>query len=202
MQQRTWKRRNYFIKKDFQGKFIMRFFLTIFIGAVIFTAILSLFSAHTITISYEDSYLRVERTPKALFLEIVRAYGAYIFILGVVVSTLSLFLSHRIAGPLFRIEKSMDEVAKGNLAFHITLRRRDEAKELAEKVNAMVGVLSGRIREIREQTEIIHRQITDLSERSAEKNVAAEEARELISGAMRSVEDLKKSLSFFKIDKE
>ena len=55
-EKRTWKRRNYFIKQDFQGRFILRFFLTILLSAVVFTIILSIFSAHTITITYRDSF--------------------------------------------------------------------------------------------------------------------------------------------------
>ncbi len=201
MQQRTWRRRNYFIRKDFQGKFVLRFFLAILIGAIVFTTILSIFSAHTMTVTYEDSSLRLDRTPKALFLYIVRAYGVYILVLGVVVSVFSLFLSHRIAGPLFRFERSAEEITKGNLAFCIILRKNDEGKELAGLMNTMITSLAGHMRDMRQQADAAYGELEGLSERLADGQLSPGEMRERISEAMNSMEDLKQSLSFFTIDK-
>jgi methyl-accepting chemotaxis protein len=201
MQQRTWRRRNYFIRKDLQGRFILRFFLTILIGAIVFTSILSIFSAHTMTLTYEDSHLRIDRTPKALFLNIVRAYGVYILVLGVVVSVFSLFLSHRIAGPLFRFERSVEEITRGNLAFRITLRKKDEGKELAGLMNTMIETLSDRLKEIGSHADAAHTEMTGLSGKVAEGEMSPEEIRTSISRSMDSIENLKKSLSSFTLDK-
>lgn len=201
MQQRTWRRRNYFIGKDFQGRFILRFFLTILIGAIVFTAILSIFSAHTLTVTYEDSYLRLDRTPKALFFQIIRAYGVYIVLLGVVISVVSLFLSHRIAGPLFRLERSVEEITKGNLSFRIILRKKDELKELATLMNTMVETLSGRLKEVRRYADAAHGEMAGLSAKVTEGSTSAKEIGERISEAVNSIENLKKSLSFFTLDK-
>lgn len=201
MQQRTWRRRNYFIRKDFQGRFILRFFLAILIGAVVFASILSIFSAHTMTVTYEDSHLRVDRTPKALFLHIVRAYGVYIVLLGVVVSVISLFLSHRIAGPMFRFERSVEEIIKGNLSFRITLRSKDEGKELAGLMNTMLDTLSGRLKEIGRYADAAHSEIAGLSGKVTEGNASPEEVKGHISETVKSIEILRKSLSFFTLDK-
>lgn len=201
MQQRTWRRRNYFIRKDFQGKFVLRFFLAILIGAIVFTIILSIFSGHTMTVTYEDSSLRLDRTPKALFLHMVRAYGVYILVLGVVVSVFSLFLSHRIAGPLFRFERSVEEVTRGNLAFRITLRKNDEGKELAGLMNTMITSLSGQIRDMRQQADAAYGELEGISQELAGGNLSTGEMRERISETMKSMENLKKTLSLFTTDK-
>ena len=201
MQQRTWRRRNYFIRKDFQGKFMLRFFLAILIGAMVFTTILSIFSAHTMTVTYEDSALRIDWTPKALFLHIVRAYGVYILVLGVVVSIVSLFLSHRIAGPLFRFERSVEEITRGNLTLHITLRKKDEGKELAGLMNTMVTTLSGHIRDVRQQADAAYGELESISHQLGGGQLSPGEMRERISEAMNSIENLKKTLSFFTTDK-
>ncbi len=200
MQQRTWRRRNYFIRKDFQGRFVLRFFLAILIGALVFTVILSIFSAHTMTVTYEDSALRLDRTPKALFLYVLRAYGVYILVLGVLVSVFSLFLSHRIAGPLFRFERSVEEITKGNLAFRITLRKKDEGKELAGLMNAMVAALSVRIRDIGQYADAAYGELENISQRLAAGQLSPVEMDERVSGAMHSMKNLRKTLSFFTTD--
>ncbi len=202
MQQRTWRRRNYFIRKDFQGKFVLRFFLTILIGAVIFASIFSLLSANTITMTYEDAILKVDKTPRALFVEIVRAYGVYILLLGLGISLVSLFLSHRIAGPVFRLEKTLEEMAKGNLSLRITLRRKDELKELATSMNGLMSSLSERIRDVRGRADTVEAEVLKIAERVKNETAGSGEIGEIASGAVRSIEDLKKALSFFKLDKD
>jgi len=195
MEQRTWKRRNYFIKQDFQGRFILRFFLTILLSAVVFTIILSIFSAHTITITYRDSFLRIEKTPKALFYEILRAHGLYIFLIGLGISVLSLFLSHRIAGPLYRFERSVEEITKGNLTFRIRLRKKDEAQELANSMNRMIEELSSRISLIKGIAEELSIYIGEIREGSDDRQ------KESIQKISESLERLKKALSYFNTDR-
>lgn len=202
MQQRTWRRKNYFIRRDFQGRFVLKFFLTILISAAVFTAILSVFSAHTITVTYEDSYLRLDRTPKALFVQIVRAYGVYILLLGIAVSVVSLFLSHRIAGPLYRFEKSMEEITRGNLSLRIRLRKNDEGQEVAGLMNTMLDTLTERLREIGRHADAARGEMAALSESVTEETIGAEKIRKGVSATMHSLEDLRKSLSFFTLDKE
>lgn len=197
-EQRTWKRRNYFVKQDFQGRFVLRFFLTILLSAVVFTVILSIFSAHTITITYRDSFLRIEKTPKALFYEIIRAHGLYIFLIGVGISTLSLFLSHRIAGPLFRFEKSIEEIIKGNLSFRIKLRKKDEAKELAEAMNRMIETLSSYLSDIKAITDDIEKNLLETKKAVEEQKGGAGES---INRTIKALEELKKALSYFKTDR-
>jgi len=50
---------------------------------------------------------------------------------------LALLFSHRIAGPVYRIEKTVDEIAKGNLGLKIRLREGDELVSLAYMINSM-----------------------------------------------------------------
>lgn len=47
----------------------------------------------------------------------------------------SIFLSHKIAGPLYRLHKGFQELQNGNLKTRISLRKFDEAKSLAEDFN-------------------------------------------------------------------
>lgn len=50
---------------------------------------------------------------------------------------LPLLFSHRIAGPVYRIEKSILDITKGDLALKIKLRKGDELTDLAEIINSM-----------------------------------------------------------------
>jgi len=111
---RTWRRRNFFIKKELQGKYIFSFFIFVLAGAVLFTTVFGLLSADTLSVTYKDYNLQVGRTPVVLLKEIVKTNWIFIVAGGFLVVIASMFLTHRVAGPLFRFEKTLEEMQKGN----------------------------------------------------------------------------------------
>ena len=52
---------------------------------------------------------------------------------------IALEVSHRIAGPIFRIEKELDTRISGDKIGPIKLRRRDEFKILTDKINQLLA---------------------------------------------------------------
>ncbi len=146
---RKWRRRNYFIKKELQGRFIFSFFIFVIAGSFFFTIIFSLLSADTLTIAYKDYDLRLGKTPVILLRETLRAHWIFIFTGGLLVVLASMFLTHRLAGPVYRLEKSLEEMLKGNFNFEIRLRSGDEAKELAQMLNEFNTRLSSQLKDIR-----------------------------------------------------
>jgi len=51
---------------------------------------------------------------------------------------MALELSHRIAGPLYRLEKELNERIEGKKSGPIQLREKDELKALADKINRLI----------------------------------------------------------------
>lgn len=62
----------------------------------------------------------------------------------------SIYLTHRLAGPLFRLEQTARELIRGNLALRIRLRKGDELHELAGLLNEVLDTLEQAFRGIRE----------------------------------------------------
>jgi nitrogen fixation/metabolism regulation signal transduction histidine kinase len=59
-------------------------------------------------------------------------------------------LSHRIAGPAYRIERTLREIGKGNFDIHIKLRRYDELVSIANAINDMTSDLK-RLKELKNE---------------------------------------------------
>jgi len=57
----------------------------------------------------------------------------------------SIFLSHRIAGPLYRFNQCFKTMREGDLTVRAHLRKRDEAVELSHSFNAMAQELDDRV---------------------------------------------------------
>src|SRR6266571_1822960 len=75
-------------------------------------------------------------------------FGLFMFFSSLLV--FSMFVTHRLAGPLFRLEQTARELIRGNLALRIRLRKGDELHELAGLLNEVLDTLEQAFRGIRE----------------------------------------------------
>ncbi len=60
-----------------------------------------------------------------------------------ILAILTIFLTHRIAGPVFKIRKTVRLIGEGQLSERIYLRKYDEYKNLADELNGMIDQLQG-----------------------------------------------------------
>ena len=69
----------------------------------------------------------------------------FVFPILFVIAAVTVIFSHRIAGPIYRIERTLDELIQGQDPARIQLRRGDELKGLAGRINTLILL----IRELR-----------------------------------------------------
>ena len=62
-------------------------------------------------------------------------------VLAVIIFIAGIFISHKIAGPMYRIEKSAEAICKGDLSVSFRIRKDDEMKEAASALEHMVNSL-------------------------------------------------------------
>jgi methyl-accepting chemotaxis protein len=83
--------------------------------------------------------------------------GALSFVLGI-------FLSHMVAGPLYRFEKIFQEMAEGNLTSIVRIRSHDQLTETADRLNQGLIGLRNKVRKDRETIEPILAQAKAIAE--------------------------------------
>lgn len=166
---KRYKRRNFFIKKDMQGKYILGYFLLVMGGCLFFIALLTFFSSESLTITYTDNDLQFGNTPLMLLRQILTANWVFLVIGGAVVVIVAMLMTHRIAGPMFRLERALDNMLDRNLNDTIFLRSKDEGKELANKINRFNAELSSDLFTIQQQAEAIQH-ILDTAPAPSEKD--------------------------------
>lgn len=149
------KRRNFFIKKDFQGKLILGYFLFVTGGCLFFIVLLALFSADTLSISYTNYDLQLEQTTILLINKILTSHWVFIVPGTAILVLAAMLITHRIAGPMYRFEKTLDNMLNRKLDNTIHLRSKDEAKELAKKINDFNVDLSQTIRNLQNHSDAI-----------------------------------------------
>jgi len=178
---KPYKRRNYFIDKEMQGRHVLVYFSMVILGTALFSLIFGFFTANTMSVSYDNYTLQVGTTPKVLFLKFFTAQWLFILVGGLAVAAIALFLSHRVAGPLFKLERSVEAMIQGDFAAEIYLRRKDEGKALAEKLNQLNAALSARILEMRHLNKRMEQHLYDLDAGAGECDKAKIVLQEMTS---------------------
>lgn len=130
------QRKIIFIKKGFQAKLIAFVMLcSLFTTALITYEFLSLlqtiFSKHPALLQSI-----FENGSSLIILFLIKIIICFILIL-----LFTALLSNKIAGPLYRFEEALKQVAKGNKKIRISLRRDDALKELEKEFNNMMNFL-------------------------------------------------------------
>lgn len=147
------KRRQYFIKKEFQTRFIVKFFLILVAGGILTVALTFLNNQDTLTAVYANSKLTIQNTSLAIMPSVVFTTILTTLALGLVVVVVTLLVSHKIAGPMFRFEKDINRIAGGDLKSRIRIRKGDQFQELAESLNRMVESLSDRMAAVKDASD-------------------------------------------------
>lgn len=163
-----YKRRNYFIKKDFQSKFILKFCFILLCGIILSTGLVFIFSQETLTSSFSNSRLVISSTAQAIMPTLLITNLITLGIITIAAIGVTLFMSHRIAGPMFRFEKDIKKIAGGDLNVRINLRKKDQFSEMAGAFNEMAS-------EFHKKITGINQQIDDaVNNREASENILKE----------------------------
>ena len=144
------RRKQYFINKKFQSKFIIKFCVLVIAGSFISGVMIYLMSKNTVTTVFENSRLTIKSTADFILPAVLLSSSVVIVLIGLATVWVTIFTSHRIAGTLYRIEKDTGEVASGNLSKKFDLRNSDELKLLAASFSKMTDNLRTGITSIKE----------------------------------------------------
>lgn len=87
---------------------------------------------------------------KALLESLLWIFGVGVFLIIVQVTLLTIFFSHKLAGPLYRFEKAFHSLIDGNYGESITLRKGDEMKNLAGLFNDAIRLTRERMTALRD----------------------------------------------------
>lgn len=183
-------RKNYFISKGMQSKFAGTILLLVFLIAVITACniyvLASFFMSNQATISQEQT---VETMMRSFLVDFWPRILLLIMVNVIIIFIVSIMYSHQIAGPAYKLEKSLQRIAAGDLTFEIHLRRNDNLKEVASAINHMLAGFRETLASAKMLSEDIAAKIKTLDK------------DERLTPLAKSAEALKERISKFKIEK-
>jgi len=139
------QRKNYFIDKNFQAKFILKFCIIVIITSLAIGGLLLFFSSNSTTVAIENTRITVKTTADFILPMIVQTIVIVTVFSAFSVILLTLFASHKISGPLYRMKKEIDKLSEGNLAANFSIRTDDQLKSLSLSLTAMSSYLKDKL---------------------------------------------------------
>jgi len=141
------RRRTYLINPRFQWRFI-GFMATVSVLAIsmLFVSNILFFQnmeheALSVGLTRDNPYFDFLQEQKSALSMLYFAVSGVVFVL---MMALGILYSHRIAGPLYHLDRKMRRIAGGEEPSPLQFRRRDQFLELTESFNAMVAKLRER----------------------------------------------------------
>lgn len=159
-----YQRKNFYTHKEFQLKFITKFCLLLLTSVILSTALLFFFSQGSLTSTFQNSHLAIKQTSLAILPAIIYTNLITIGLISIAAIVVTLFVSHRIFGPLVRLENELRTIGAGDLTTTVSLREKDELKGIAENVNIMTAGLHARVSAIRTEVAELHQAAAGLQE--------------------------------------
>lgn len=166
--------------------------LLIFVATLFLPLILQLYSE---TLSVTE-----QAEAASQFLSLHARVWPAVFLVFALLAIHSIFVSHRIAGPLYRFRSTLRAVADGDLSSRVTLRKHDYLVEDLDVLKQMIASLRTKIRSIEEPYEEARALVMTLEH--AMDRGSREDMAQTIERLRRQMERIQVSLDHFRIDQD
>ncbi|MEK7866847.1 MAG: hypothetical protein AAB434_09215 [Planctomycetota bacterium] len=139
------RRTIYVVDRDFQFRYLTNWiFMTLGFIAVI------------IAVLYAGLTLLHKVEPERAFSTLsfmLKANGLFVVLLTLFMGLYTILLSHRVAGPAYRISRCVQRMCEGAYDFTVTLRKKDYLKDVATDMNVLLADLRKRQAKVRDGLE-------------------------------------------------
>jgi len=144
-----YKRTQYLVAKKFQLKYVGLILVLVFSTAVLCSYVIY----YTMMLTMGDKLANIY--PQGRLIAIVNTVNVRILVSMLLVAPLiiviGIFASHKIAGPVGRIERFLDAMATGDLSVPLILRSNDEFVSLANGINKVMSTMKTSVKAEREK---------------------------------------------------
>lgn len=189
------------LERAFKIKFGLKLCFFTLLGGAAVVLLLYFSLARSLGDSYGSAIYTIHEL-KIKILPLIFASSYSIVILGLVtaaIAIISALFSHRIAGPLYRLEKNLDAIASGDLTVATRFRGLDQLSALADELNAMVRSLNHASRSMMDSAEELKAAEGALKTLLDMESPPEAELKKTIAALRASVEKVNKAVSFIKV---
>ena len=196
-------RKNYFIKKKFQIDFSIKFLILIVIEAVLAIGLFIYLSKGTLTTGYLGSDLKIAKTSDFFLPTLLLSNLIILGVTAIIGIIVLIWMSHRIAGPLYRFEQTLKDIDKGDLTYRFKLRHGDQLIQLAESINKFTEGMDKRAGDMKCNAHEILKLFSELqSKMSSDNQLSNVEFQNQLQEVSKKLQELKEAIDYFKTSRD
>lgn len=189
-----------FIHKNFKIRFIFSFCLIVFIGAVVSGITLYVITYRDVGTIYSQAISALRNTKALLVPAVLITIIFQIIVVNIVIAAVTLFVSHKIVGPVYRLGNSLKNIcSSGDLTSSIKFRTTDPIQQLADIFNCMTASLCNRIKKVEQGLLRIKEIERQLDEITAGNSINKDKLEAVKNSLEYEIDEIKKSLAEFKL---
>lgn len=183
-------RSRYWIVPSIQGRFIgWLVAVSAIVATTVSLALLILVwmpLSHRLTLS--NPSIQPDELTGSMVWSVLLTTAILIVFFGLVALAAGLLVSHKVAGPIYRIGKVAGQVGEGQMSKRIELRRGDYIRELADKLNVMLDQVENRFRTQQQALELAQRNLTQIEAAVSTGHVTPQEIERRIQEVMQTLQ--------------
>lgn len=188
--------RTRFIDWNFKLRFMVIFCLITLTTVSLASLLFYLLTFRELSNNYGEAFFTLQSVKKEIFPLLFASIQsiALLAFAAIAIGVLSLFFSHKIAGPLYRFEKSMEIIGTGDLNHVVVLRAGDQIMELAKIMNKSINSINQKVRNINDvllRFKSMEEQLKIISERDFQNK----EIRDIAEGMSCELAEMKTLLN-------
>ena len=151
------QRKTVLVKRSLQLKYIGMVFLSVLVASMIVGGDVYYSLMRVMLTECPSTSGLVAQFNTVLLVKIALYLGLMLLI--------SLYVSHRFAGPIYRFEKSCQALGGGDLTHRVSLRTGDELMELQEEFNGMAATLQAMLQKDRNLAHRLSERVDEIAKR-------------------------------------
>lgn len=145
------RRKNFFINKDFQSRFILRFVITATAWSAAAATLFALLSLRKIEEIAYSSHINIRSSVELLAPAAWVAHTAALLLFAGLLFLTIHSLWKRLSAPLYSIKKDIARVSAGDLVSVINVREGEEFQDLASEIDQMRRDLGKKFLRLKEE---------------------------------------------------
>lgn len=190
------RRRKYFLSQSAQPKLLWGIAILVLISVIVGGGLFYLLANKQLSTEYYKAhstlkYVMEKLLPWLLLVNLFAILVALFF---------AIFYTHRIAGPIYRMQEDLKKIAQGKLTTQVKTREKDQLKELESEINKMTERFKHDLQSMKEEWLKLDGKLMKLEEYAKAKGLSDSELRQTLEEIKSSKEDIWHRLSLFKTE--
>jgi methyl-accepting chemotaxis protein len=189
------RRRKYINDTKLQMKFVSSFVIVCILSSILTSVVFNYLALIKLESLMWSTHINIKSTDELLRPLFININIINLLFVAALLIVTGLWLIRKITGPLYRMQKDIRKIATGDLSAGMTLRQKDELKDIAYELNIMIKSIRDRFAAINEKYADISESVKVLKADAGDMDASAADYKSVLT----KIETLEMELNRFKL---